>query len=112
VQVASSNSLAPRDQCDPPLRLPSNELLQTLNAGSPLLLPPAGALLGGFSSTGLGLFSLARLLQVYGRERLLPPLFAHVHVTTKTPVAATLAAGLVTGEALTPDGWHMRMLTA
>ncbi len=48
-------------------------------------------------SCGLGLFSLARLLQVYGREHMLPPAFAKVHNHTGVPLLATLVAGGVTG---------------
>jgi basic amino acid/polyamine antiporter, APA family len=54
-----------------------------------------GAIAGLTSVCLVSLMSMPRLLLTVAQDGLLPPLMAHVHPKTKTPVPATIAAGTV-----------------
>ena len=56
-----------------------------------------GALCGIITSTMTGLLSQTRLLTVLGRQRFLPPILAHVHEKTSTPLVATWVTGMISG---------------
>lgn len=53
------------------------------------------ASIGCITSTGIGLFGMARVLQCFARERLLPPWMGMVHPKYGTPVLCTVFSGLV-----------------
>jgi len=53
------------------------------------------ASIGCITSTGIGVFGMARVLQCFARERLLPPWMGMVHPKYGTPVLCTVFSGLV-----------------
>ena len=56
-----------------------------------------GASIGVFTSTGITLFGLSRIFQVFAREGVVPPIFGRVNSYTNTPLLAVVLSGIVSG---------------
>ena len=56
-----------------------------------------GATVGIITSTGIGLYGMARVIQVFARERLLPPIVGAVSPRFGTPLYATMFSGAICG---------------
>ena len=54
-----------------------------------------GAVIGICTSTAIGLYGMARIFQVFARERLFPPWVGHVNARTGTPIYATALSTLI-----------------
>eukprot|EP00850_Spirogloea_muscicola_P000439 SM000002S05519 [mRNA] locus=s2:342643:351603:- [translate_table: standard] len=57
----------------------------------------AGACIGIFTSSGVGLYGLSRVFQVFGREALFPKFFGRVNSWSHTPVYSIILAGAICG---------------
>ena len=57
----------------------------------------AGASVGVFTSTGISVYGLSRVFQVFSREGVFPPIIGRVNGLTNTPVIAVLLSGLGCG---------------
>jgi APA family basic amino acid/polyamine antiporter len=56
-----------------------------------------GACIGIFTSTGIGIYGLSRIFQVFAREGMIPAGVGHVNSYTVTPILAVAIAGTVSG---------------
>lgn len=56
-----------------------------------------GACIGIFTSTGIGIYGLSRIIQVFARESMIPSIIGQVHPYTRTPIIAIAISGAVSG---------------
>lgn len=57
----------------------------------------AGAAIGVFTSSGIALYGLSRVFQVFAREGILPPVVGRINGFTNTPIIAVAIATIACG---------------
>ena len=60
----------------------------------------AGASVGIFTSTGISVYGLSRIFQVFAREGVIPPFIGRVNGYSNTPILAIAISGITGGSSL------------